>query len=358
MIPPEPHMSVRILALAWASVLGAAQSVQPGTPDAVYARGQEYWKLSLQAFRELRETAPESAYAFALLGEERAEKGQKTAAIDAYSEAVKRMPELRGVHAALAVLYGEEGQPEQAAEARAAEEKLSVPDCAREKLYCDFAAGQLEALVAAANLSDTPENLYWRARGCRALAIQTFARLDELAESSELHKVKALVLRQERKYEESVREWRGALRLSPGDRNFESELATTLFETEKYGAILPELRELLQAQPQSANLNFFVGDSLLETQQFQEAVPYLETALRLDAKLVPAHVALGLAYSHLGEAKRAIPHLEAGLKLDETGRLYYLLARAYRETGQPELAKAMLEKYRELQKGSSGGGMR
>lgn len=348
-------MLARFAALICASAVCIGQSIQQSTPEAVYERGQEYWALSLQAFNQLRKTAPDSGYAFALLGEERAEKGQKTAALDAYKEAAQRMPELRGVHGALADLYAEEGQPAQAAEAKAAEQKLGTPDCAREKLYCDFAAGRFGAVIATAKLSDTPGNLYWRARAYRALAIQTFDALNNLRESTELHRVRALVLRQERKYDGSVEEWRAALKLSPGDRKAESELATTLFYTQKYSAILPELRALLKAQPGSANLNFFVGDSLLETQQFKEAVPYLETALRLDPKLLPAHVSLGLAYSHLGDEQKAIPHLKAGLELDKTGRLYYLLARAYRDTGQPELARAMLEKYRELQKTASSG---
>ncbi|MBV9295375.1 MAG: hypothetical protein JOY62_13705 [Acidobacteriaceae bacterium] len=53
-------------------------------------------------------------------------------------------------------------------------------------------------------------------------------------------------------------------------------------------------------------------------------------------------------------AQKAIPHLEAGLPLDQNGRLYYLLARAYRKTGQSELAKDMMEKYRQIQKAGAG----
>ena len=95
-----------------------------------------------------------------------------------------------------------------------------------------------------------------------------------------------------------------------------------------------------------------MGDSLLETEQTEEAVPYLERAVRLDPKLVPAHVSLGMCYVRLNQPEKAIPHLKMGIDLDKNGRLYYLLARAYGKTGQPELAKAMMEKYREIQKGT------
>ena len=112
--------------------------------------------------------------------------------------------------------------------------------------------------------------------------------------------------------------------------------------------MLPELRQFLNAEPDSANLNFFVGDSLLETEQIEPAVPYLEKALRLDPKLLPAHAALGLCYGRLGQAQKAIPHLKTALNLDKDGSLHYQLARAYQATGQPALAKTMMEEYQRL----------
>ncbi|MBV8867464.1 MAG: tetratricopeptide repeat protein [Acidobacteriaceae bacterium] len=337
-----------------------AQAVPPSTPQAVYERGQAYWNSSLQAFSQLQKTAPGSAYAFALLGEERAKKGHYTAAVEAFTEAAARMPELRGVHSAMADVYLASGQPAKASEAEAAEQKLGPPDCRIEKTQCDFSAGRFDDVVQAAKLKGKPESLYWLARAYQQLAIQSFGQLSNLPESSELHKVKAQLLRQEHKYRESIEEWRAALKLSPGDPSLQSELAASLFLNQDYEGILPELQQLLKAQPDSANLNFFVGDSLLETQQAEQAVPYLETALRLDPKLLPAEVALGLAYVHLREPQKAIPHLKAGLELDQTGRLYYLLARAYRATGQPELAKEMMDKYQQLQRAvaPSGGSAR
>lgn len=168
------------------------------------------------------------------------------------------------------------------------------------------------------------------------------------ADSVQSHAQKALALRQQGKYRASIEEWRAALKLAPGDRNLEQQLAISLFLTQDYKGVLPELQQLLKADPRSANLNFFVGDCLLETARINEAVPYLETALKLDPKMLPAHVALGLCYVHLDQPKKAIPHLKAGLKLDKDGSLYYQLARAYRATGQPELAKQAMQKYQAL----------
>ena len=339
-----------------ALILGCLALQAQTTPEAVYEQGRSYWNLSLQAFKELQKTAPDSAYAFALLGEEKANKRQYTAALDAYQEAAKRMPELRGVHMAIAEVCTASGKPADAATAEAAERKLGPPDCQIEKLECDFSAGRFDEVVKAARLEKNPKNLYWLARAYRELAVQTFGELSNLPESADLHRVKAQLLREERRYGESIDEWRAALKLAPGDRKLQYELATALYLSQRYQTVLPELQQLLAAQPDSANLNFFVGDGLLETEHTQEAVPYLETALKLDPKLVPAHMSLGLCYARLDQPQKAIPHLKIGLELDKTGRLYYLLSRAYRKTGQLDLAKSMLEKYQELQKTSASSG--
>jgi predicted Zn-dependent protease len=169
-----------------------------------------------------------------------------------------------------------------------------------------------------------------------------------MPESVQAHVQKAEALRKQGKYRASVEEWRTALKLAPGDRNLKHQLAISLFLTQDYKGILPELQQFLKAEPRSANLNFFVGDCLLETARINEAVPYLEAALKLDPKMLPAHVALGLCYVHMDQPKKAIPHLKMGLKLDRDGSLYYQLARAYRATGQPELAKEAMERYQAL----------
>jgi predicted Zn-dependent protease len=339
---------VLLLSVCLASGLNAQTD-----PQVVYERGKQYFELSAQAFRQIEKAAPGSAYAMALLGEEMARKRQYSTALDAYNQALTRMPGFRGLQAEVADVYAAEGKPAEASEARAGEEKLGSPDCTTETLQCDFSAGRFNEVIKAAKGKNAPERLYWLARAYYGLALEAFGELDKLPESAGLHRAKAQLLRDERKYGESVEEWRAALRLSPDDRSLRRELAATLYFSQNYRAILPELEQLLKADPDSANLNFFVGDSLLETEQNEKAVPYLETALRLDPKLVPAHVALGMCYVRLDDAEKAIPHLKAGAALDKSGRLYYLLARAYKKTGQPELAKSMMDRYQQLQKASA-----
>lgn len=339
-------MSLRFVIVACAFVFfGQAQTAKQW-----YERGQTYAQLSVNAFDQLLRIAPESGYVLALLGEVKTKEHQYTAALYAYNEAAKRMPRLRGVHSGIADVYVALGKPEEAEAAERAEQKMGPPNCAIEKLQCDFAAGRFDEVVKAAKLKKNAEGLYWLSRAYNALAIRAYGELGSLPESAELHEVRARILSDQGQFRESAEEWRAVLKLSPGNIDARHQLATSLYLSHDYKETLHELIQFLKAEPDSANLNFFVGDSLLQTEQVDEAAPYLETAVKLDAKLLPAQAALGLCYARMGKAREAIPHLKAALSVDNDGSLHYQLARAYQSTGQPTLAKAMMDKYQQLRK--------
>ena len=337
--------------LVFLSAMFAVVGAQPANDaKAWYSRGRQYSQLSVQAFEQLLKTAPESGYVLALLGEVKARERQYAAALYAYDEAAKRMPRLRGVHSGIADIYVALGKPDEAGAAETAEQKLGPPDCAIEKLYCDFRAGRFEDVVKAAKLKKNAAGLFWLSRSYNELAVQAFAQLGHSPESRELHEFKGQMLREQGHFRESTDEWRAVLKVAPGDRPATHELATSLYLSKDFKNTLAELQTFQKADPSADDLNFFVGDTLLQTEQVQAAVPYLETALKLNPKLLPAHASLGLCYGRLGEMPKAIPHLKAALNLDSDGSLHYQLARAYQATGQPALAKVMMDKYQKLHK--------
>ena len=126
-------------------------------PKTWYDRGRQYSQLSVQAFEQLLKTAPESGYVLALLGEVKTREHQYTAALYAYNEAAKRMPRLRGVHSGISDVYIALGKPTEAGAAETAEQNLGRPDCATEKLYCNFTAGRFEEVVKVAKLKRNTE---------------------------------------------------------------------------------------------------------------------------------------------------------------------------------------------------------
>lgn len=324
--------------------LEKAVALEPRDPRAWYGLGRCYEALSQQAFERLDKLGRGSAWWLALVAETRLSQKQYASAFGLYREALAKMPNMRGIHGALAEVYRNTGHADWAAAAEKKEQALPPPDCAKAKQECAFRAKRFREAARGAQ-PPTLESSYWQARAYNVLAAEAFSRLEQLPPSSERHRVRAQVASGRRSYVEAAGELREALRLSPGDPELRLELAAALHRSRDHAGAQAVLEELLKADPDSAVLNFMYGDTLLLQGLAEKAIPYFEKAPRHDA----AQAALGRALMQAGQAQRAIPHLKAALQLDTDGSLHYQLARAYQATGQAEAAAEILRKYQEIQ---------
>jgi len=326
-------------------------SQTPDDPRAWYGLGNAYQALSRSAFDRLQKLDPTSPYVAALVADTRVQRRQYRSAFFFYREALKQLPDLHGVHAAVAEVYRKTGHPDWAAAEDSAEAALAPPDCARHAPECQFLAGKDVPLTM---LPKTPpasaEALFWQAKAANELALQSFFRLGQLPNSVELHRLKAEIARDQGQYVDSVREWRAALELSPRNPRLEHELVVSLFMAGDYQNALDGASVLLKSDPRSAELNFLAGDSLLRLERPEEAVPFLKTSLQLDPAMLAAHASLGLALSRSDKNAEAIPHLEKALELDDDGSLHYQLARAYQSAGDSAKARTAMAQYQEILK--------
>ena len=325
--------------------LEKAVGVEPRDPRAHFALGRCYEALAQRAFERLDKLGRGSAWWLALVAETRLSQKQYASAFGLYREALAKMPNMRGVHAALAEIYRNTGHEEWAAAAEKKEQALPPPDCAKARQECAFRAKRFRDAARGAQ-PPTTESYYWQARAYNVLASQAFSRLEQLPPSVELHRVRAQIASGRRSYVEAANELREALKLAPDDPQLRLELAAALHHGRDHAGAQAILGELLKADPDSAVLNFMYGDTLLLAGQAEKAIPYLEKAPRHDA----AQAALGRALMQAGQAQRAIPHLKAALESDADGSLHYQLARALQMTGQAEAAAEILKKYQELQR--------
>ncbi|MGH9630768.1 MAG: tetratricopeptide repeat protein, partial [Bryobacteraceae bacterium] len=277
----------------------------------------------------------------------RTKQRQFSSAFFLYKEALKRAPQMRGLHAGLAEVYRESGHADWAAVEQQREQKLGAPDCAMSKLECDYGAGRYSEVAAAAK-TKTAEAYYWRSRAYNELATAAFGKLMQLPPSVESHEFMAEVHRNQRRYKEAVEELRKALEKSGGSPRIEVELARAMHQATDFEAARGLLSKLLKLEPDSAELNFLMGDSLLNLQKAQEAVSYLSKAVQKDGRMLAAHASLARAYMQTGGDAKAIPHLKAALPLDTDGSMHYQLARAYQGSGQAELARETLARYQKI----------
>ena len=328
--------------------------LEPRNPKAWNGLVLSYEGLTGRSYDELEKVAPESAYWLVLVAETLAKGDQSNRALFFYRQALAKMPNMRGVHSAVAGIYRKEGQADWAALEDEKEGKMASLDCGThsghsQTLECDFWAGHYREVAAASKDARAAEKIFWRTRAYGELARQAFDRLSQLPASAEAHELMAKLYFGRRNFGLSAKEWREGLKLSPGNPYYRQGLAISLSASSDYEAARQIMDDLIKESPESAELNYWFGVTLLGLDNPAAAIPFLEKAVKADPTVLPAHKDLARAYLRVGQIERAMPHLKVALPVDEEGSLYYQLALAYRRAGQKELAKKTLNKFQEIQ---------
>lgn len=123
--------------------------------------------------------------------------------------------------------------------------------------------------------------------------------------------------------EEAIAQYRETLRIKPGDRNGESNLAQAsfekgerLFNQGKMDDAFASFQEGMRYRPASAMVQTYIGLMLVERQEFDLAASQFRAALEMDPALVRAHVGLGVALAHAGKDQEARRAFEQAVKYD------------------------------------------
>ncbi len=123
--------------------------------------------------------------------------------------------------------------------------------------------------------------------------------------------------------EEAIAQYRETLRIKPGDRIGESNLAQAsfekgerLFREGKVEEALSSFAECLRYRPRNAMAHTYSGLIYLQRQQPATAMSQFRTALEIDPALARAHLGMGVALAYAGRDADARRAFEEAVRLE------------------------------------------
>ena len=308
----------------------------PNDPRAWYGLGMSYQALAGARLRPTAEGRPHVAVRRRAGGRHARAAPPVSQRLLLLQRGAKQLPNLHGIHAALADVYRKTGHPDWAAEEDAKERALPPADCKAHPAECEFAGGPRRAdLTPAAPRPPSPEALFWQAKAANELALQAFFRLGQLppsvgaasasggdrARPGPASGIGAGVARSAGTCP--------AIRASSGNWRCRCSWRRTI------AAALAEAESLLKTDPRSRRTELHRRRQPAASRRSPRR-PCRISRRRWPPipKLLAADASLGLALSRLGKHAEAVPHLEKALELDDDGSLHYQLGRAYQAIGQ------------------------
>lgn len=238
--------------------------VEPASPKASQGLAVVYASLASETSAQLLQRAPDSPFSYALLAQSRFDAAQYQSAFGLYRAALAANAPIPDLHESIAAVYRATAHSDWATAELAKQTKTSPLNCSWKELACAWLGGRFEEVISSAGTDETPEALYWKARAYGELAKGALKRLATLPESPELHEVTGDVYRIQGRKEDSVQEWRAAVRLAPTDGYAANGLARALWLHRDYEEAQALIERLLKSNPESPELNHELGSILLE----------------------------------------------------------------------------------------------
>lgn len=225
---------------------------------------------------------------------------------------------------------------------------MPIADLAFEhRMYLPLAA------VAAAAVIGAYEAIQW---WCRRQSVPPERRLWALALPA-LAAAGALCLASHARnevYQNEVRMWRDTVAKVPNNSRAHNNLGAALGEQGQLEESLIEFREALRIDPQYATAHYNLGRTLMRLRRNEEALVHLETALEIIAEgdvqeRAGAHGHLGFVLYDMGKIDEAVRHFRKAQELEpDRAASHYNLANALSRQDKVDEAIALYSKAIEL----------
>ena len=272
-------------------------ALDPKDMDAQYALGQSWLEEGRQAARALETLAPKGWFLMQLVGEQDELVGDTVRAQAAFQEAAKRR----------------------------------------------------EAAPAGAQQSDEQQQvLYQRAHEAASKAQAAFeAVMREAPDSYRAHQIMADIALARGQDDEALAEYSKVLQQNPDLPGVHESRSNCFMRQARFTDALAELKAEQRLQPRSARVSTEMARVQLDLGDAKGAIVSLDPVLRAANPPAEAYVLFGKATLRTGDAPAAQQALKTAIAKDPNLPLaYYLLARAYRETGNRADMAIALQNYR------------
>ncbi len=194
-------------------------------------------------------------------------------------------------------------------------------------------------MIAAAEMPNDPEIMYYLARASGLLSKRLFDRLDAVYPDAPItHLADAenyTALRQE---QEAEAQYKTALQEQPDLRGAHLALGQLYAKANKWPEAEEQFRAETKAEPGNAEAAYRLGAALLQDGNSKDAVPELVRSLRLQPDMPETLSALGKAQSMLNDYAAAEKAWSRVIALEKSGELaaqaHFGLAGIYRKQGK------------------------
>jgi len=187
-----------------------------------------------------------------------------------------------------------------------------------------------------------PAAFYWRAHCYKALALQTYLKLFEVApDSHRAHELLADLASLRHQDAEAIREYQLALIGNSTLPNLHYEIGHLYWKSYKTAEARRELSAELALNPRHLGALIDMGATYLYEHQPAKAVNYLISAEKLDSGNHDVHEFLGVAYLQLGRNREAEAELRKATDNDKDGKVHYQLGKVYQALGEKQKAEQM-----------------
>jgi tetratricopeptide (TPR) repeat protein len=181
-------------------------------------------------------------------------------------------------------------------------------------------------------------------------AEKIFKRFIEASPNSpEAHLILAEAHRNQKEYDDSLRESAEALRLDTHLAGAHYSRGLVRLRQGKLDDAEAEFRAELASHPDDLNAQYHLGYVLAGKHQSDEAIALLTTVVQRKPDYADAYYELGKVQLERGEVPKAISALETAVRLAPDSEFaYYQLSMAYRRSGREADANAALQKFQVL----------